>query len=93
MTVHNYMTNIIRKVVANQRGVNPIDVSLEEVLEIYKNDGLEKYRIRQTEITSFENEQEVHSVVCSLVDRVTGYEYYGNVIELKKENTKWVITH
>lgn len=88
MTVHNYMTNTIRKVVANQRGVNPIDVSLEEVMEIYKNDGLENYRIKQVEVTSFVNGQEVKSVVCSLVDRVTGYEYYGNVIELKKENTK-----
>ena len=82
MTVQNYMTNIIRNEVASQRGVNPVDVHLREIGEIYENDSLEKYKIKEVVITSYVNGQEVHSVVCGLTDRVTGYSYYDNVIEL-----------
>jgi len=36
--VEKYMTMIIRKVLANQRGVNPVEVKDEEVIKAYKND-------------------------------------------------------
>ena len=75
-----YMVIIIRNVLANQRGVNPSDVDMEEVVEVYETDSLEKYKIREVEVLSYENGKEVRSVVCGLVDRVTGFEYYSNVI-------------
>ena len=78
--VRNYMLTIVRNHMASQRGVNPADVDMNEVIEKYENDSLEKYKIKEIEITSYENGKEVKSVVCSLVDRNTGYEYYSNVI-------------
>ena len=82
--VRNYMLTIIRNHMANQRGINPVDVDMSEVIESYENDSLEKYKIKEIEITSYENDKKVKSVVCGLVDRSTGYEYYGNVIEISK---------
>ena len=79
--VRNYMLKIIRVHMANERGINPVDVDMSEVIEKYENDSLEKYKIKEVEITSYENDKEVKSVVCGLVDRNTGYEYYGNVIK------------
>ena len=75
------MLMIVRNHMASQRGVNPADVDMSEVIEKYENDSLEKYKIKEIEITSYENGKEVKSVVCSLVNRSTGYEYYSNVIE------------
>ena len=75
-----YMVRIIRNILANQRGINPSDVDMVEVVEIYETDSLEKYKIREVEVLSYENGKEVRSVVCGLVDRVTGFEYYSNVI-------------
>ena len=66
---------------ANERGVNPVDVDMSEVIERYENDSLERYKIKEVEITSYENGKQVKSVVCGLVDRFTGLEYYGNVIK------------
>ena len=82
--VRNYMLTIIRNHMANQRGINPVDVDMSEVIESYENDNLEKYKIKEVEITSYENGKEVRSVVCGLVDRSTGYEYNSNVIEISK---------
>ena len=82
--VRNYMLKIIRVHMANERGVNPVDVDMSEVIEKYENDSLEKYKIKEIEITSYENDKEVKSVVCGLVDRNTGYEYNSNVIEISK---------
>ena len=82
--VRNYMLTIVRNYMASQRGVNPADVDMNEVIERYENDSLEKYKIKEVEITSYENDKEVKSVVCGLVDRSTGYEYCGNVIEISK---------
>ena len=82
--VRNYMLKIIRVHMANERGVNPADVDMSEVIEKYENDSLEKYKIKEVEITSYENDKEVKSVVCGLVDRSTGYEYNSNVIEISK---------
>ena len=82
--VRNYMLTIVRNHMASQRGVNPADVDMNEVIEKYENDSLEKYKIKEIEITSYENDKEVKSVVCGLVDRSTGYEYCGNVIEISK---------
>lgn len=84
--VRNYMLRIIRVEMANQRGVNPADVDMNEVIETYENDSLEKYKIKELEVTSYVNDIEVKSVVCGLVDRVTGYEYYGHVIEISKSS-------
>ncbi len=81
--VEKYMTMIIRKVLANQRGVNPVEVKDEEVMEVYKNDSLEKYKIQEVEVTGYVNDKEEHVVVCGLVDRNTGYDYYTNVIKIK----------
>lgn len=82
--VRNYMLTIIRNHIANQRKVNPVDVDMNEVIEKYENDSLEKYKIKEVEITGYENGKEVKSVICGLIDRSTGYEYYGNVIEISK---------
>ena len=82
--VRNYMLNIVRNHMASQRGINPVDVDMSEVIEKYENDSLDGYKIKEVEITSYENGKEVKSVVCSLVDRCTGYEYYSNVIEISK---------
>ena len=82
--VRNYMLKIIRVHMANERGVNPADVDMSEVIEKYENDSLEKYKIKEVEITSYVNDKEVKSVVCGLVDRSTGYEYNSNVIEISK---------
>ena len=82
--VRNYMLIIIRNEMASQRGVNPVDVEMSEVIETYENDSLEKYKIKEVEITSYENDKEVKSVVCGLVDRSTGYEYDSNVIEISR---------
>lgn len=82
--VRNYMLKIVRNYMANQRGINPVDVDMSEVIERYENDSLEKYKIKEVEITSYENDKEIKSVVCGLVDRSTGYEYYSNVIEISK---------
>lgn len=79
--VRNYMLMIVRNIMANQRGINPADVDMSEVVEKYENDSLEKYKIKEIEITSYENGKKVKSVVCSLVGRSTGYEYYTQVIE------------
>lgn len=75
------MLKIIRVHMANERGVNPVDVDMSEVIERYENDSLERYKIKEVEITSYENGKQVKSVVCGLVDRFTGLEYYGNVIK------------
>ena len=80
--VRNYMLTIIRNYLASERRINPVDVDLEEVIEKYENDSLPKYRIKETEITSYENGKEIKSVVCGLIDRNTGYEYNSNVIEI-----------
>ena len=82
--VRNYMLTIIRNHLSSERGINPVDVDLEEVIEKYENDSLPKYRIKETEITSYENGKEIKSVVCGLIDRNTGYEYNSNVIEISK---------
>ena len=82
--VRNYMLQIVRNHMANQRGINPVDVDMSEVIERYENDSLEQYKIKEVEVTSYENGKEVKSVVCGLVDRSTGYEYCGNVIEISK---------
>lgn len=79
--VRNYMLKVIRVHMANERGVNPVDVDMSEVIERYENDSLERYKIKEVEITSYENGKQVKSVVCGLVDRFTGLEYYGNVIK------------
>ena len=79
--VRNYMLKMIRVHMANERGVNPVDVDMSEVIERYENDSLERYKIKEVEITSYENGKQVKSVVCGLVDRFTGLEYYGNVIK------------
>lgn len=79
--VRNYMLTIVRNHMATERGVNPVDVDMNEVIERYENDSLEQYKIKEVEVTSYENGKEVKSVVCGLIDRVTGYEYYGNVIK------------
>ena len=84
MVVRNYMLTIIRNYLSSERGINPVDVDLEEVIEKYENDSLPKYRIKETEITSYENGKEIKSVVCGLIDRNTGYEYNSNVIEISK---------
>ena len=81
--VEKYMTMIIRKVLANQRGVYPVDVKDEEVMEVYKNDSLEKYKIQEVEVKRYVNGKEELVVVCGLVDRNTGYDYYTNVIKIK----------
>ena len=81
--VEKYMTMIIREVLANQRGVNPVEVKDEEVMEAYKNDSLEKYKIKEVEVKYYVNGKEEHVVVCGLVDRNTGYEYNSNVIKIK----------
>lgn len=81
--VEKYMTMIIRNVLANKRGIDPVEVEDEEVMEVYKNDSLENYKIKEIVITSYENNKEVKRVVCGLVDRVTGYEYYSNNIIIK----------
>ena len=80
--VRNYMLKIIRGHMANERGINPADVDMSEVVEIYKNDNLDKYKIKEIEITRYENDKEIKLIACGLVDRNTGYEYYGNVIEI-----------
>ena len=82
--VRNYMLNIVRNHMASQRGINPVDVDMSEVIEKYENDSLDGYKIKEVEITSNVNGKEVKSVVCSLVDRSTGYDYYSNVIEISK---------
>lgn len=79
--VRNYMLTIVRNHMATERGVNPVDVDMNEVIERYENDSLEQYKIKEVEVTSYENGKEVKSVVCGLIDRVTGYEYCGNVIK------------
>lgn len=79
--VRDYMLKMIRVHMANERGVNPVDVDMSEVIERYENDSLERYKIKEVEITSYENGKQVKSVVCGLVDRFTGLEYYGNVIK------------
>lgn len=79
--VRNYMLKMIRVHMANERGVNPVDIDMNEVIERYENDSLERYKIKEVEITSYENGKQVKSVVCGLVDRFTGLEYYGNVIK------------
>lgn len=78
------MLMVIRNYMANQKGINPADVDMNEAIEAYENDSLEKYKIKEIEITSYENGKKVKSVVCSLVDRNTGYEYYSNVIVISK---------
>ena len=70
----NYMLKIVRNYMANQRGINPVDVDMSEVIERYENDSLERYKIKEVEITSYENGKKVKSVVCGLVDRFTGLE-------------------
>ena len=82
--VRNYMLKIVRNEMASQRGVNPVDVEMSEVIETYENDSLEKYKIKEVEITGYVNGIEIKSVVCGLVDRSTGYEYDGNVIEISR---------
>lgn len=81
--VRSYMTRIIRDYMASQRGINPVDVDMNEVIEAYENDSLEDYKIKEVEIISYENGKEVKSVLCSLVDRSTGDEYNCNVIVIQ----------
>lgn len=80
----NYMLMVIRNHMASQRGINPADVDMNEVIEAYENDSLVDYKIKEDEITSYENGKEVKSVLCSLVDRSTGDEYNCNVIVVSK---------
>lgn len=75
-----YLKMIIRNHLASVRGVDPVDISPEEVDTMYKTDSLPGHRLLQVPIVSTINGKKSPAIVCSIQDIETGYEYYSNVV-------------
>jgi hypothetical protein len=75
-----YLKIIIRNSLANSRGLNPVDISDDEVNAVYENDALPGYKLHQQVITGYVNGREEQSIVAAIIDIETGDWYYSQSI-------------
>ena len=79
-TAKGYLKMVIKNCLANDRKVNPCDISDEEVENVYETNSLPGYRIHQAKLTGYVNGKEKISIVVALIDIETEEWYYSQSI-------------
>ena len=64
----NYLKGIIKNCLANNRKLNPCDISDEEVEAVYTTNSLPGYKLHQEKVAGYVNNKKVVSIVTSIID-------------------------